>query len=264
MAVLRFQRTITDAEEKNYYLNLTDDNGERYGTRFPPDHTLLWVLTPNGRRYKASKRGDNQIWGVLRSWYAGESIHAGTVVEISYDQAAQPIDGRIPITITTVQLSSATVEPPTTESTEELEEIESAEVSLKLERDLEDFIVENLHIIEPDLVLYQDENGQSGRQYPTDVGTIDILCKNQSDFVLVELKKGRTSDQVVGQISRYIGWIKEFVAEQGQNIRGIIIVHDFDPKLKYAVRAHDNLQLKYYEIQLKFIDEAEAVNKSGG
>ncbi len=269
MAVLRFERTISEAEERNYYLNLTDDKGERYGTRFPADRTPLYILAPSGRRYKASKKGDSQIWGALRSWYRGENVHAGTVVAISYDTDATPIDERIPITITTIQqvepsaTSSAPVEASAPAEPMEEPDIEGAEVSLKFEKDLEDFIVENLHLIESGLSLYYDEEGRPGRQYPTDVGTIDVLCKNQNDYVLVELKKGRTSDQVVGQISRYIGWVKEFIAEGSQRVRGIIIVHDFDPKLKYAVRAHDSLQLKYYEIQLKFIDETEAINKAG-
>ena len=39
-------------------------------------------------------------------------------------------------------------------------------------------------------------------------------------------------------------------------------MHDFDPRLKYAVLAHENLELKYYEIQIKFISEEEIVDRS--
>lgn len=38
-------------------------------------------------------------------------------------------------------------------------------------------------------------------------------------------------------------------------------MHEFDPKLKYAVLAHEKLELKYYEIQIKFISEQEIINK---
>lgn len=44
-------------------------------------------------------------------------------------------------------------------------------------------------------------------------------------------------------------------------VKGIIIIHDFNSNLEYTLRSHDILQLKYYEIQLKFIDEVQAINK---
>lgn len=262
--MVTFRRTITENEKRNFYLNLTDDSGERYGSLFPPHRTPLWIRTGNGQQYKASKHGDNQIWGMLRYWFNKERIEPGTVVEVSFDPTAPPVEGRVPVTLTTIdrveQPPSAELPTPSVADTERQIPTETTEVSLKFERDLEDFLANNLHLIEDGLALYTDEDKRSGRQYPTDVGTIDILCKNRDDFVILELKKGRTSDEVVGQISRYIGWVKEFLAE-GRNVRGIIIVHDFDPRLKYAVRAHDNLQLKYYEIQLKFIDEVQAINR---
>jgi len=259
--IIEFDRTIGEGEERNYYLNLTDNSGNRYGNRFPEDRTPLWIIT-EGRRYKASKRGENQIWGVLRSWYEGENVHAGDTIHIRYDPAAGEIDGRIPIEISIVNRA----EPP--EGVHEVigeEEIAEerevrAEVSIQMERDLEDFLVNNLHLIEKGLELYIDERGRDGRHYPTDVGEIDLLCKRNEDFVVIELKKGRTSDVVVGQISRYIGWVRENLSE-GHDVRGIIIVHEFDPKLKYAVLAHKNLELKYYEIQIKFITEQEVIDK---
>lgn len=131
-----------------------------------------------------------------------------------------------------------------------------------MERDLENFLSKNLGLIEEGLKLYYEE-GQGGRQYPTDVGTIDLLCKNREDFVVVELKKGRCSDTVVGQISRYIGWVQKNLSN-GCNVRGIIIVHDFDERLKYAVLAHSNLKLKYYEIQIKFISEQQVLDNLKG
>lgn len=253
--MIEFDRTIGKAEERNYYLNLTDNEGNRYGNRFPEDRTPLWIIT-EGRRYKASKRGENQIWGVLRSWYRGENVHSGDTIHIQYNPDAREIDSRIPIEIFIVERA---------ERIEEVEEIEeekeiSTEVSIQMERDLEDFLVNNLNLIEEGLELYIDEHGQNGRQYSTDVGTIDLLCKNKDDFVIIELKKGRTSDSVVGQISRYIGWVRENLSE-GHNVRGIVIVHEFNPKLKYAVLAHENLELKYYEIQIKFISEQQVIDK---
>ena len=259
--MIEFDRTIGKGEERNYYLNLTDNEGNRYGNRFPEDRTPLWIITES-RRYKASKRGENQIWGVLRSWYGGENVHSGDTIHIRYNPTASGIDGRIPIEISIVERADRTegvLEVALEEEMVEEKEVPT-EVSIQMERDLEDFLINNLNLIEEGLELYIDEQGRNGRQYSTDVGTIDLLCKNNDDFVIIELKKGRTSDSVVGQISRYIGWVRENLSE-GHDARGIIIVHEFDPKLKYAVLAHDNLKLNYYEIQIKFISEQQVIDK---
>lgn len=259
--MIEFDRTIGRGEERSYYLNLTDDAKNRYGSRFPQDRTSLWVIT-DGRRYRASKRGENQIWGVLRSWYEGEDVHAGDTVHIRYDPVSGAIDGRVPIEVSIVEKAERIEQPlevATEEENEEAREV-AAEVSIQMERDLEDFLINNLGLIEEGLEIYIDDRGRDGRQYPTDIGTIDLLCKKGEDFIVVELKKGRASDTVVGQISRYIGWVRENLSE-GNNVRGVIIVHEFDPKLKYAVLAHEKLELKYYEVQIKFISEQEIIDK---
>jgi restriction system protein len=37
------------------------------------------------------------------------------------------------------------------------------------------------------------------------------------------LKRGRVSDNVVGQILRYMGYVKEVLAEKNQEVLGVII-----------------------------------------
>ncbi len=263
--MIEFTRTINKAEVNSYYLNLTDNYGNCHGSKFPPDKTPLYVVT-DGRQYKASKRGENQIWGSLRIWYCEENVRAGDTVCIRYDSSAPRIDGRAVIEIfVTERLEGPKAEIPTEPVNEEEEALEleeaPAEISLQMERELEDFLVENLTLIEDGLKLYTDERGQSGRHYPTDVGVVDLLCNKGAELVVIELKKGRSSDAVVGQISRYMGWVKQNLAE-ASNVRGIIIVHDYDPKLAYAVSAHDKLLVKYYEIQIRFIPEDEAIKRS--
>lgn len=258
-----FERTIGRGEARNYYLNLTDNRGNHYGSRFPPDRSRLWLIT-EGRRYSANQRGVNQIWGNLRRWFEQENVHAGDTVRIKYDPLSGEIDGRVPIEVSVLNRRE-TVEAPSDIVEVEEEEIgepteSPAQVDVQMERDLEDFLANNLNLVEEGLELYTDEQGRDGRQYLTDVGAIDLLCKNQEDFVVIELKKARSSDVVVGQISRYIGWVRENLSE-GHIVRGIIIVHDFDPRLKYAVLAHENLELKYYEIQIKFVSEQEIIDK---
>ena len=52
---------------------------------------------------------------------------------------------------------------------------------------------------------------------------------------MIELKKGRASDSVVGQIQRYMGYIKEEIAEDDQKVKGVIIAFEDDLKIKRAL-----------------------------
>lgn len=128
-----------------------------------------------------------------------------------------------------------------------------------LEKHLEDFIVKNLNKIFGDkLKLYEDEEGGNGQQYPTDIGYIDILATEPetNSYVVIELKKGRESDNVVGQILRYIGWVKENLAKEGENVKGLIICKDTTgEKLSYALKAIPgcNIEVNRYEIDFRLL-----------
>lgn len=100
--MITFEKTITDSENKSFYLNITDDYGEKYGVDFPDDKSKLSIIT-NNKIYKASKRGKNQIWGVLRSWYEGENITSGCKIRINYNPNFKKIEDRIPIYITVLR-----------------------------------------------------------------------------------------------------------------------------------------------------------------
>ena len=54
------------------------------------------------------------------------------------------------------------------------------------------------------------------------------ISKDRNTFLVVELKKGRVSDNVVGQIQRYMGYVKEDLAEPHQEVKGIIIGSEDD------------------------------------
>jgi restriction system protein len=123
-----------------------------------------------------------------------------------------------------------------------------------LEKYLEDFIVSNFGtIFKGALRMYEDGEGADGQQFNTDIGTIDILAvePTSNSFVVIELKKGRTSDQVIGQTLRYMGWVKEKLCKDGQAVKGLVICRNSDDQLRYALEMTNNIKVRYYSVSFK-------------
>jgi len=144
------------------------------------------------------------------------------------------------------------LQPDVFQKTSEPEE----EMEFALEKYLEDFIWENWDKIDfgEKLKKFIDKDGNEGKQYYTeDAGYIDILAKDSRDnFVVFELKKGRKNDEVVGQILRYVGWVRKNLASQGEDVRGVVIVGNKDTKLEYALgEISSKISVKLYKISFK-------------
>ncbi len=70
------------------------------------------------------------------------------------------------------------------------------------------------------------------------VGQSDLVCQDENDdLVVIEIKKGMTSDQALGQLMRYVGWLQENVAVKGQKVNGWIVAGDYDEQLRLAAKA---------------------------
>lgn len=126
-----------------------------------------------------------------------------------------------------------------------------------MEKHLEDFLVQNWK--QTPLGKKYDifaENGERvGQQYPTDTGNIDILClsKDRKSLLVIELKKGRASDVVVGQILRYMGYVQEELAEEGQSVKGAIIALEDDQRIRRALIAATNVSFYRYKISFDLV-----------
>lgn len=129
-----------------------------------------------------------------------------------------------------------------------------SESQFALEAHLEEFIDKNWKHIDfgADLIRYEMDE-QSGRQFPAGTWSIDFLCtdKSNEDFVVIELKRGRSSDSAVGQVLRYIGWVDENLAKPGQKTCGIIIAKEVDDALRYAVKGLKNVKVMTYKVDFK-------------
>lgn len=121
-----------------------------------------------------------------------------------------------------------------------------------MEKHLEDFLVENWHHTElgKHFDIYEDNGQRIGQQYQTDTGQIDILAvsKDRKTLLVVELKKGRASDPVIGQIARYMGFVKDELAEQNQTVRGAVVALEDDKKLRRALSVMPAVDFYQYEI----------------
>ena len=124
-----------------------------------------------------------------------------------------------------------------------------------LEKHLEDFLVQNWHHTElgKNYDIYEEEGEKVGQQYPSDTGPIDILAisKDKKELLVVELKKGRVSDVVVGQIQRYMGYVQEELAEDNQKVKGVIIAFEDDVKIHRALSVAQNIDFYTYKISFK-------------
>ena len=124
-----------------------------------------------------------------------------------------------------------------------------------LEAQLRDFIVANLPRLPPvagaRLVLFRDEQGRDGIEYPTDVGPIDILAIDEhGNFFVFELKLERGPDRALGQLARYMGWVKVHLASD-KAVSGVIVARAIDQRLRYAVNVFPNVTLLEYEVSFR-------------
>ncbi len=122
-----------------------------------------------------------------------------------------------------------------------------------LEKQLEDFLIQNWANTDLgqkyDLII--EEGELLSQQYRTDIGPIDILVREKETgcHVVIELKKGQTSDDTVGQIARYMGWVQDKLNDP--NVKGIIIAHGYDRKLEYALKLINRVEVYVYELDFR-------------
>jgi len=130
--------------------------------------------------------------------------------------------------------------------------------SFGIERHLHDFLRDNWDKTElgQEWVLYSEpEDQEAGYEYPTGVGRIDLLARHRErpEWLIIELKRNQSTDETVGQVLRYIGWIKRNLAQKDEKVKGLIIAHDPTDALLYALDAIAELdvELQRYEVEFK-------------
>jgi tetratricopeptide (TPR) repeat protein len=119
-----------------------------------------------------------------------------------------------------------------------------------LEEMIEEKIQQNQSVFGRRLRMYEGPDGRYGRQFVIpDIGVVDLLTEDLDtrDVVVIELKRDKGSDEVVGQTCRYVQWVRENIVKKGeQRVLGIICAHDVSAKLRYSARAVPDVTLYEY------------------
>jgi RecB family endonuclease NucS len=134
------------------------------------------------------------------------------------------------------------------------DEVSDAALAFGLEAQLRDFIAHNIRNIPVGgrtLSLYSDAAGRSGVEFPTDVGPIDILAVDDAvHFVVFELKLNRGPDRALGQLARYMGWVRAHLSPSA-DVSGVIVARSIDERLRYAVAVVPRVTLLEYDVSFQ-------------
>lgn len=104
-----------------------------------------------------------------------------------------------------------------------------------IEKDLAELIKLRPEVIEEGLTF-------EGEEITTPVGRLDSLWKDKNGiYVVMEYKWPKAEDRTVGQLARYMGWIKQ--EYQVSQVRGIILCQQATEKLKVAATISPDLTI---------------------
>ena len=180
---------------------------------------------------------------------------------IRKNEMSQPLQNSLGSVLTTCNITKYSDELEQLIKGEKIEGIISTDTSIEdviefaLEKHLEEFLVKNWKntILGKEYDIYEIDGEVIGQQFQSDTGPLDILAisKDKKTLLVVELKKGRVSDNVVGQIQRYMGFVKEELAEPNQTVKGIIIGLDDDIRIKRALAVTTNIEFFRYKVNFQ-------------
>jgi len=119
---------------------------------------------------------------------------------------------------------------------------------------LQNYCLTHLSEIEPRLTLYR-RGRTTGAEFDAGGRYIDILAHDSTGaLVVIELKLPRAHDRAIGQILRYIGWVRRHVAKPQQRVRGIIIARHITDDLRLAAAGQPDIKLKEYTLSITIKD----------
>lgn len=128
-----------------------------------------------------------------------------------------------------------------------------------LERHLHDYMFDNWDMLDlaQDWDIYtRDGEPEAGYEFRTPIGRIDLLARHKREprWMVIELKREKSSDAVVGQVLRYMGWIQKHLVEGDEQVEGLVVATEGDPQLHYALEVVPSVSFKSYEVEFRLKD----------
>jgi hypothetical protein len=227
--------------------DMVNDFAMKKGDRITKNQAIAWF----NDKYPKIKQGTITAHLVRMSTNARSRLHySAKPIE---DDLFYQIDG------STYRLYDAQNDPSplvkgeviVEDSTEnESDDAQEDKAEFAYEKDLQNFLSKNLGLIEPGLRLFEDE-GITGIEYPVGGRYIDVLALDKNNnYVVIELKVSRGYDRVVGQLLRYVSWVKKHQAEEGQNVRCIIIAREISEDISLECDGLPNVELFEYQLSI--------------
>ena len=89
-------------------------------------------------------------------------------------------------------------------------------------------------------------------QYTIPTGVVDILGwqREQRVWWVIELKRDRADDKVIGQLLRYTGYLRQQRARKDEDVRGVILARYASEKLRYATSEIPHAQIWTFDDDL--------------
>lgn len=104
---------------------------------------------------------------------------------------------------------------------------------------------------------FERQNEKNGQFDTQEVGVIDFLAVDKNkDLTVIELKRNST-DQTLGQILRYMGWVNKNLCERDRKVKGIIIAESKDNRLDYALTIVPNVVFRKMNLNVNIEEPKE-------
>jgi RecB family endonuclease NucS len=117
--------------------------------------------------------------------------------------------------------------------------------------------------LEPGLSIYTDADAEPvGLDFPTDVGLVDLLARDDAGGLVVVLVTPDSSKadpvagkELVSQALERVGWVRKHIAEPKQEVRAIVLIEQVPDDFSYTAAAvSSTVNFKTYRLEINFSD----------
>jgi hypothetical protein len=115
-------------------------------------------------------------------------------------------------------------------------------------------LIDQPGLIEEGLEIYTKDGKSVGAGFPTAVGDIDLLARDDSGaWVVVAVAEPERGKEIVGDLLQRIGWVRRHLGQSGEEVRGIVLLDNLPDDLGYTAAAvADTVEFKLYQLALTF------------